>query len=637
MIRPNTVFTFTLCFMLTPWAAVEANDAHHPQATAPLATDPLAVGEKAITEKAAAAHAIAMHGQPKYAADFTHFDYVNPKAPKGGTLRQGAQGSFDSFNPFIIKGDSAVGAGSIYDTLMTPSEDEAFSQYGLLAETVEMPDDRSWIAFHLRSNAKWHDGQPITADDVIWTFNTLMEKGAPFYRFYYASVAKIEKLDERSVKFTFKPGENRELPLIVGQMAVLPKHYWQTRDFEKTTLEPPLGSGPYKFGAFEAGRYVQYDRVDDYWGKDLAVNVGKANFDALRYEYFRDENVMVEAFKGGVIDLRVENISKVWATAYDIPEVANGQIVKEELSHQRTAPIQGYIFNLRRNLFKDARVRQALAYAFDFKWSNRNLFYGQYARSRSYFGNSELEAKGLPQGRELEILNAYRGRIPDTVFTAEYNPPATDGDGRIRDNLREADRLLKEAGWEIQGKQRVHKDSGQVFDFEIMLVSPAFERVTLPFSKNLERLGITAHVRTVDSSQYVKRTETFDFDIITSIWGQSLSPGNEQRDFWGSGAAQTDGSRNLIGIVDPVVDELIELLIAAPNREELVARTRALDRVLQWGHYLIPQWYSSIDRIIYWNKLSRPDTIPLQGADLSSWWFDAAKAATIKGANAQAK
>ena len=633
MIRPATVFTFALyTALLLPWAIAKADDA-----PAPPAVEIQAVDAQILAPQIVPAHAIAMHGRPKYGSDFAHFDYVNPTAPKGGTLRQGAQGSFDSFNPFIIKGDSAVGAGSIYDTLMTPSEDEAFSQYGLLAETVEMPTDRSWITFHLRPNAKWHDGQAITADDVIWTFNTLMAKGAPFYRFYYASVAQVEKLDELSVKFSFKPGENRELPLIVGQMAVLPKHYWQTRDFEKTTLEPPLGSGPYKFGAFEAGRYVQYDRVADYWGKDLAVNVGKSNFDAMRYEYFRDENVMVEALKGGVIDLRVENISKIWATAYNIPEIANGQIVKEELPHRRTAPIQGYIYNLRRNLFKDARVRQALAYAFDFEWSNRNLFYGQYARSRSYFGNSELEAKGLPQGRELEILNAYRGRISNEVFTTEYNPPATNGDGRIRNNLREADRLLKEAGWVIQGKQRVHQDSGQVFNFEIMLVSPAFERVTLPYAKNLERLGIAAKVRTVDTAQYAKRLETFDFDIITSIWGQSLSPGNEQRNYWGTDAAQANGSRNLIGISDPVVDELIEQLIAAPDREELVMRTRALDRALQWGHYLIPQWYSNVDRVIYWNKLSRPDAIPLQGADLGSWWFDAAKAATVKGVTGQAK
>lgn len=580
-------------------------------------------------------HAIAMHGQPKYGADFKHFDYVNPDAPKGGTLRQGAAGSFDSLNPFIIKGDSASGAGSIYDSLLTSSADEAFTEYGLLAESVEMPQDRSEITFHLHANAKWHDGQPITAEDVKWTFETLVAKGAPFFRFYYADVAQVEVLDQRTVKFTFKGGDNKELPLILGQMAVLPKHYWQGRDFEKTTLEPPLGSGPYKIGKFEAGRFIEYERVDDYWGRDLAVNVGRNNIEVLRYDYFRDANVIVEAFKGGALDLRAENISKVWATAYDMDEVANGQIVKEELSHHRTAPIQGYAYNLRRDLFKDPRVRQALAYAFDFNWSNRNLFYGQYSRMRSYFGNSELEAKGLPEGDELALLEKYRGRIPEQVFTQEYNPPATRGDGRIRDNLKQADRLLKEAGWVIQGKDRVNSATGQTLAFEILLVSPAFERITLPFAKNLERLGVRAHVRTVDSAQYIKRTETFDYDMITNIWGQSLSPGNEQRNYWGSVAASTTGSRNLIGISDPVVDELIELLIAAPDREALVTRVRALDRVLQWGHYLIPHWLATVDRVIYWNKFSRPATTPMQGAQLGAWWFDESKAQALNAARGQ--
>lgn len=582
-------------------------------------------------------HAIAMHGEPKYGPDFAHFDYVNPHAPKGGQVRFGAVGSFDNLNPFIIKGETVSGTGNIYDSLMTSSADEAFTEYGLLAESVEMPDDRSSITFHLRAEARWHDGQPITADDVIWTFNTLVEKGVPFYRFYYAGVAKVEKLDKRSIKFTFKPGDNRELPLIVGQMAVLPKHYWEQeiaagRAFDKTTLKPPLGSGPYKIGAFEPGRYIEYVRVDDYWGKDLPVNVGHNNYAAVRYEYFRDANVTVEAFKGGAIDMRVENISKVWATAYDIPEVTNGQIKKEELPHQRTAPIQGYIYNLRRDLFADDRVRQALAYAFDFEWSNRNLFYGQYARTRSYFGNSELEAKGLPTGRELEILESYRGRIPDAVFTTEYNPPATQGDGRIRSNLREADRLLKEAGWVIEGRDRVNQATGQKFEFEILLSSPAFERVTLPFAKNLERLGITARVRTVDSAQYIKRLETFDYDMIVLALGQSLSPGNEQLNYWGSAAADLDGSSNYIGIKNDVIDELIQMMIAASDRKELVARVRALDRVLQWGHYLIPHWFSDVDRIIYWNKFSRPDAIPMQGAQTNTWWVDPAKEAELNAA-----
>ena len=595
----------------------------------------LTLPSKAKAEDASPHHAIAMHGTPKYGPDFAHFDYVNAAAPKGGTLRQGAQGSFDSFNPFIIKGNAAAGAGGIYDSLTTSSADEAFSQYGLLAESMDMPMDRSSITFHLRPEAKWHDGQPVTAEDVKWTFETLVAKGAPQFRFYYADVASVDVLDSRTVKFTFKGTDNRELPLIIGQLSILPKHYWKDRDFAKTTLEPPLGSGPYKFSKFEAGRFVEYARVDDYWGRDLPVNVGRHNFDALRYDYFRDANVIVEAFKGGALDFRAENMSKVWATAYDMDEVANGQIVKVKLPHQRTAAIQGYVYNVRRDLFKDSRVRQALAYAFDFDWSNRNLFYGQYKRTRSYFGNSELEAKDLPTGAELAVLEPYRGRVPDAVFTQEYNPPATKGDGRIRSNLKIADRLLKEAGWVIQGKDRVNLATGQKLAFEILLVSPAFERITLPFAKNLERLGVRAHVRTVDSAQYGKRMESFDFDMITSIWGQSLSPGNEQRNFWGSSAAAANGSRNLIGVNDPVVDELIEQVIAAPDRAALVARTRALDRVLQWGHYLVPHWYADTDRVLYWNKFSRPPVTPMQGTDLGSWWYDDAKAKALDAARAK--
>ena len=592
----------------------------------------LTLSAQAKAENAKPRHAIAMHGVPKYGPDFKHFDYVFAAAPKGGTLRQGAQGSFDSFNPFIIKGEAAAGAGNIYDSLTTSSADEAFSQYGLLAESMDMPDDRSSITFHLRANATWHDGQPVTAEDVKWTFETLVTKGAPQFRFYYADVASVDVLNPHTVKFTFKGTDNRELPLIIGQLSILPKHYWKDRDFTKTTLEPPLGSGPYKFSKFEAGRFVEYARVDDYWGRDLPVNVGRNNFDALRYDYFRDANVIVEAFKGGALDFRAENMSKVWATAYDMDEVENGQIVKVKLPHQRTAAIQGYVYNVRRDMFKDSRVRQALAYAFDFDWSNRNLFYGQYKHTRSYFGNSELEAKNLPTGAELAVLEPYRGRVPDAVFTQEYNPPATQGDGRIRSNLKIADRLLKDAGWVIQGKDRVNLATGQKLAFEILLVSPAFERITLPFAKNLERLGVRAHVRTVDSAQYGKRMESFDFDMITSIWGQSLSPGNEQRNFWGSAAASANGSRNLIGVSDPVVDDLIEQVIVAPNRDALVARTRALDRVMQWGHYLVPHWYADTDRVLYWNKFSRPDVTPMQGTDLGSWWYDETKAKALDAA-----
>jgi len=573
---------------------------------------------------------IAMHGAPKYGPDFKHFDYVNPDAPKGGTVKLAATGSFDNFNGFIIKGEAAVGLGGIYDTLLTSSADEAFSEYGLLAETVETPKDRSWVQFVLRKEARWHDGKPVTADDVIWTFETLLKKGDPSYRYYYADVARAEKIDDRTVRFVFKNNRNRELPLIIGQMAVLPKHYWQGKDFARTTLDPPLGSGPYKIDAFEPGRYVSYRRVADYWGRNLPVNVGRNNFGMIRYDYYRDTTVQVEAFKAGDFDFRNENESKTWATAYDIPAVKQGLIKKIEVKHNRTAGMQGFVYNTRRDIFKDPRVRQALATAFDFEWSNKNLFYGQYTRTRSYFDNSELAATGLPGPDELKILEPFRGRIPDRVFTTEYNPPKMKGDGRIRSNLRQGDRLLKEAGWVIRDNVRVNKATGQALEFEILLVSPAFERIALPFVKNLERLGVIAHVRTVDSAQYLRRLETFDFDMLTFVWGQSQSPGNEQLGYWGSAAAKQNGSRNFAGVSDPVVDKLIAGIIAAPDRKSLITHTRALDRVLQWGFYVIPHWHLSYDRLIFWDKFGRPKVTPTSGAQFNTWWVNKTAARTTE-------
>ncbi|MBF0248878.1 MAG: ABC transporter substrate-binding protein, partial [Alphaproteobacteria bacterium] len=420
-----------------------------------------------------------------------------------------------------------------------------------------------------------------------------------------------------------------ELPLIVGQMPILPKHYWDGRDFERTTLEPPLGSGAYRIATFEAGQFIEYERVGDYWGRGVPVNVGMNNFARIRYDYFRDANVLVEGFKGGVIDFRAENNSKIWATGYDMPEIERGMLKKETIGHQRPQGMQGYVFNTRRDQFNDPRVRQALAHAFDFEWSNKNLFYGQYTRSRSYFDNSELAATGLPSAAELEILEPHRGRVPDDVFTKAYAPPATDGDGRIRANLKIADDLLKAAGWTIKGKDRVNETTGQTLAFEILLVSPAFERITLPYVKNLERLGVQARVRTIDSAQYIERVRTFDFDMLVTSWGQSLSPGNEQRNFWGSSSAVEPGGRNYAGIRDAVVDDLVEKVISAPDREALVNRVRALDRVLQWGHYVVPHWHIPYDRVIYWNKFSRPETVPMQGAQIGAWWYDETKAQAL--------
>jgi microcin C transport system substrate-binding protein len=572
-------------------------------------------------------HGIAMHGDLKYPAGFRNFAYVNPMAPKGGTVRLDAIGSYDSFNGFIIKGQPAILLGLIYDSLMTASLDEPFSEYCLLCETVEMPRDRSWVAFTLRANAKWHDGQPVTVEDVIWTFNTLREKGDPFYRFYYANVTKVQKTGERSVKFTFQRSENRELPLIIGQLPVLPKHYWEDRDFEATTLEPPLGSGPYRIETFEPGRSITYARVPDYWGARIPVNVGLNNFDTIRYDYYRDSTVAIEAFKSGAIDYRAENSSRHWATSYNVPAVRDGRIKKETLPHGRSAGMQGFAFNLRRPIFEDRMVRKALAHAFDFEWSNKTLFYGQYTRTRSFFQNSELAATGVPQGREREILAKFGRKLPREVLTTEYNPPATDGSGNNRAQLREALEILRGAGWDIDEESRklIHKKSKQEMKFEVLLVSPLFERVVLPMKKNLARLGIDITVRTVDTAQYQERLNNFDFDMIVMTWGQSLSPGNEQRNFWGSDAADRPGSRNFTGIKDPVVDDLIEMVIAAPTRQELVHRTRALDRVLQWQHIVIPQLHIPYDRVLYWSKFSRPEIIPTRGASLFTWWIDPEK------------
>ena len=582
-------------------------------------------------------HGLAMHGDLKYPAGFTNFDYVNPNAPKGGTVRLNAVGTYDSFNGFIVKGNPGAGLGFIYDNLMYGSADEAFSQYGQLAQSVEMPKDRSWVAFTLRPEARWHDGKPVSVEDVIWSFETLTTKGTPFYRFYYGNVKDAVKTGPRTVRFNFKPGENRELPLILGQLTILPKHYWQNRDFSKTTLEPPLGSGPYKIASFEPGRSITYERVEDWWGENLPVNRGQYNFDTIRYDYYRDSTVSLLAFNAGEYDYRAENSSKAWATAYKTPNVENGLIRKVEITHNRSSGMQAFVYNTRREIFKDRRVRQALAYAFDFEWSNKNLIYGQNARTRSYFYNSELAATGVPEGDELKLLEPYRGRIPDEVFSQEYNPPKTDSSGNIRRNLRKAIKLLNDAGWVVKDRRRVNEKTGMALEFEVLLVSPLFERIVLPFAKNLEKLGVKLNVRTVDPSQYRRRLDTFDFDVIVGGAGQSLSPGNEQRSYWGSKSADIEGGRNFIGIKDPVIDELIEKVIAAPDRKALVTSVRALDRVLQWGHWLIPHWHVKYDRVAYWDKFGQPKNTPLQGNQFLAWWVNVKKEDALKSKLASAK
>ena len=597
-----------------------------------------AVALGAFDARAEPVGGFAMHGAPKYGKDFKHFDYVNPDAPKGGAIRLAAIGNtYSTFNPYTLKGVPAAGIEQVYETLMESSEDESFSEYGLIAETIDVPDDRSWVAFTLRPQARWHDGKPITADDVIWSFETLKEKGIPFFRFYYKDVVKAEKTGERSVKFSFTPNsENRELPLIIGQLPILPKHYWEKRNFDETTMEPPLGSGPYKVKEFEPGRSVTYERVKDYWGADLAINKGRYNFDQIRYDYYRDSTIALEAFKAGDYDFRRENSSRAWATSYESPALASGQFKKIEVKNENPTGMQGFAFNIRKELFQDRRVRQALGYAFDFEWTNKNLFYGLYARTKSYFSNSELASSGLPSPEELKVLEPLRAQVPPEVFTQVYEPPVNDGSGNIRDNLRKAQVLLREAGWSVKDGKLQDK-SGKPFAFEILLVSPEFERIVLPFAKNLERLGIQANVRTVDTAQYQARIENYDFDMIVQSVGQSLSPGNEQRDFWGSDSGAHPGGRNVIGIKDAAIDSLIDQIIAAPDREQLIARTRALDRVLLWNYFMIPQYHLQAYWLAFWDKFGRPETTPKYGIGFTTWWIDPARDRALNSRGAQKK
>lgn len=574
-------------------------------------------------------HAMALHGTPKYPPGFEHVDYVTPDAPKGGTLKLNAIGSFDSLNPFIVKGTPAAGltfirSGLVYESLMQNAWDEPFTLYGVIAESVEMPEDRSWVAFNLRPEAKWADGKPITAEDVVWTFETLREEGQPFFKAYYGDVEKVEALSERRVKFTFKVAGNAELPMIIAEMSVMPKHYWtaEGREFNKTTLEAPLGSGPYKIGKVDAGRSIEYVRRDDWWGKDLPLFRGFYNFDRITYDYYRDNNVALEAFLAGEFDVQIENTAKLWETAYDAAPVKDGRIVKEEIANTRPAGMQAFIYNIRRDVFKDTKVRQALAYAFDFEWSNKQFAYGAYTRTDSYYENSELASEGLPTGKELELLERFRGQIPEEVFTTTYTPPVTDGSGNARGNLRTAMKILDDAGWTM-GADGVRNKDGVRLEFEIIDTNPQFERWVLPFIQNLERVGVKASFRVIDTAQYQNRMTSFDYDMTISGFGQSDSPGNEQRDFWGSEKADMEGSRNYIGIKDPAIDQLIEELIQTDSREDLVTHVRAMDRILLWNHYVIPMWHYPKWRIAHWAHIDRPETLSGISPLISYTWFKA--------------
>ena len=582
-------------------------------------------------------YGMSLFGELKYGPDFTNFDYANPNAPKGGTMKFSAIGTYDTLNPYVIKGVPAAGLGMVFSTLTSASEDEPGSEYGLVAQTIDLAPDRLSVLYTLRKEARFHDGSPMTPEDVVWTFNTLRDKGHPMYRSYYGDVTKIEPEGERGVRFHFKSADNRELPQILGQMPVLSKKYWADKDFTKTTLDPPLGSGPYKIESLDPGRSITYRRVPDYWGANLPVNKGRFNVDEMRYDYYRDGTIALEAFKAGQYDVRRENSSKNWATNYDSPALRAGLIKKEAIPNQLPSGMQGFGYNLRKPLFQDPRVRQALAYAFDFEWSNKNLFYGLYTRTRSYFDNSELAATGVPQGDELKILEPFRGKIPDEVFTRAYDPPKYDDKYTQRDGLRAAIKLLKEAGWTFKSEKLVNDKTGQPFEFEILLDDPAYERIALPFKQNLARMGITANVRLVDNAQYEKRMETFDFDMAVALFPQSLSPGNEQRDFFGSASADEQGSRNVLGIKSPVIDKLIDELVQAPDRQSLILHCHALDRVLQYGYYLVPQFHLGAFWIAYWDKYRHPQITPAYGLGVDTWWVDPTAAQSIEAKKSQAK
>jgi len=584
-------------------------------------------------------HALSLIGAPKYPADFAHFDFANPDAPKGGIVRMADIGSFDSLNPVLYKGEAAGGLSLVVESLMADSLDEPSTSYGLIAEWASYPADYSSVTFKLRDAARWNDGKPITPEDVIYSLE-VNKTANPRMGLYYKNVARAEATGANEVTFYFDVKNNRELPMIMGQLTILPKHYWtgkdakgDTRDPMKTTLEPPLGSGPYRIKQATPGRSISYERVQDYWGKDLPVNKGQWNYDEIRFDYYRDETVAFESFKAGSLDYWQESSAKNWATAYDFSAVRNGFIKRQEVAIKRTQPMQCFVLNLRRPQFEDRRVRQAFSLAFDFEWANKNLFYGQYARVGSYFQNSELAAEaGPPQGRELEILNEVKDGVPPEVFADGHKNPVNAAPDDMRGNLRKAAELLKEAGFEVKNGVLANAKTGQQMKVEFLLVSPLFERIVQPYLRNLERLGIRGTIRMVDSAQYTRRLNVFDYDIVVSNFAQSDSPGNEQRDFWGSEAADREGSMNLIGVKNPAIDRLIDHVIFAKDRAELVAATRALDRALQWNEFVVPQWFSPNVRIAYWDRYGQPEVLPgLTPGFLQVWWFDQKMADKLPG------
>ena len=585
-------------------------------------------------------HADSLTEAPKYPEGFAHFDYVNPDAPKGGTVRLGDRGGFDTFNPILPKGEVATGIGLIYETLLTSSLDEVNTSYGLLAEAMKVADDYSSVTFRMDPKAHWHDGEPVTAEDVVWSFEKSLEL-SPVYAQYYANVTSAEVTAPGEVTFTFDMTGNRELPHILGQLMVMPQHWWEgtgangkPRNLGESTLEPPLGSGPYRLASFEAGRSVTYERVEDYWAKDHPTEIGSNNFDEIRYEYFLDESVWFEAFKGDQFDFWSEYTARRWATGFDFPAVADGRVIKEEFpqDYNGRGEMVGFIPNLRREKFQDQRVREALNYAFDFEELSNTIFYNQYARVNSYFFGLPFAAKGLPQGEVLEILEGMKDQVPASVFTEEYVNPVNGDPTKLRENLRKALGLLTEAGYTPNGTQLVDA-SGQQLTFEILMHQPTLEAIAANLQRNLGMIGIAVNVRMVDTPQYINRLRSFDYDMIYASWAQSYSPGNEQRYFFGSSSVDEEGSRNYAGIADPGIDALIDKLVAAEDRDTQLAVTEALDRVLLAHDFVVPGYSLRYSRTARWDRFSRPETLPeFANGFPTIWWWDADKAAKTGGA-----
>jgi len=618
---------FTLLAAVLPSAGTHAQEDSKPNIN-PAPT--VAVDETDLAPLTTRSHGISLYGDLKYGPDFHHFDYVNPDAPKGGKLLQSSIVAFDTLNPFTLKGNAAAGIGLIYDSLMVSSADEPSSMYGLIAREIELPQDRSFAIFHLDPRAKFQDGSDITAEDVKFSYEILLEKGSPVYRQVFSQIEGAEIIDELTVKFTFKPGNNRETPLTVAGISIMPKKFWDGKDFAKTTFEIPVGSGAYKVASIEAGRRITYERDPNYWAANLPVNRGQNNFDTIQYDTYLDPEVQRQAFLAGEYMIRSEHSSRDWNTAYNTPAVERGDIQKEFMPDNLPVGMQAYVMNNRLPIFSDQRVRRALQYGFDFQWLNRAMFYGAYSRTDSFFVNSELAATGIPTGDELALLEPYRDQLPARLFTEPYTLPDFDAPNGRREALREAMTLLNDAGWEVRDKVLVNKETGQPFRFELIIRQPGLEKIALVVKSRLKQLGVEMDIRLIDTGQWVNRIQAFDFEVTTFWWQQSLTPGNEQRVFWSSEAADQPGSRNFAGIKNPVVDAMIENITSANSWEELVAATRALDRVLLWGDYVIPQYYLGGDRMVWWNIFGRPDDVPLQGMSVMRWWIDPDKAAKLQ-------